>query len=187
MTSQKARAFWPLLFLLVFTDCATKRLAETLPVHSPQEVVGDVLRFTLAYNPGAAFGFVVGTAEASRWFFGLVAVGMTALFFHWYLKAESHDRSFAIALALVAGGALGNLLDRLRSERGVVDFIDIGLGNVRFWTFNIADAGLTAGAIILAVLLWRRENEAETGVVTAGDHAELMSVGVGDTLHRQDG
>lgn len=180
MNSQKARAFWPLLFLLVFTDCATKRMAETLPVHSPQEIVGDVLRFTLAYNPGAAFGFVVGTAEASRWFFGLVAVGMTALFFHWYHKAESHDRTFAIALALVAGGALGNLLDRLRSERGVVDFIDIGLGNVRFWTFNVADAGLTAGAIILAVLLWRRENEEDAA-------GELRTAHAGDAPHPQDG
>ncbi len=172
MISRKARAFWPLLFLLVFTDCATKRLAETLPVHSPQEVVGDVLRFTLAYNPGAAFGFVVGSAEASRWFFGLVAIGMTMLFFHWYLQADEGDRPFAVALALVAGGALGNLLDRLRSERGVVDFIDIGLGNVRFWTFNIADLGLTAGAIFLAVLLWRREEEAEAsraGVAGAAD------------------
>ena len=160
MSSRKARAFWPLLFLLVFTDCATKRLAETLPVHSPQEVVGDVLRFTLAYNPGAAFGFVVGTAEASRWFFGLVAIFMTALFFHWYLQADEGDRHFAIALALVAGGALGNLLDRLRSERGVVDFIDIGLGDVRFWTFNVADAAVTVGAILLAWVFMREGRDA---------------------------
>jgi signal peptidase II len=184
MISRKARAFWPLLFLLVFTDCATKRLAETLPVHSPREVVGDVLRFTLAYNPGAAFGFVVGTAEASLWFFGLVAIGMTALFFHWYVQADAGDRPFAIALALVAGGALGNLLDRLRSERGGVDFIDIGLGDVRFWTFNVADAGLTAGAIILAILLWKREAEAEAaqagvagGVEVGG---ELVAVAASD-------
>ncbi len=159
MISRKARAFWPLFSVLLLTDCATKRLAEShlLPVHSPREVLGDVLRFTLAYNPGAAFGFSVG--PASRWFFTIVALGMTALFFHWYLKAEEHDGSFAVALALVASGALGNLSDRLRSPRGVVDFIDIGLGDVRFWTFNVADAALTVGALLLATILWRRDHE----------------------------
>ena len=162
MYNGKARAFWPLLFLLVFTDCATKRLAEMhlLPFEAPREVVGDVLRFTLAYNPGAAFGFAP-LGAASRWFFAAVAVAMTALFFHWYRKAAPHDRQFATALGLISGGALGNLLDRLRSPRGVVDFIDIGVGDVRFWTFNVADVGLTVGACLLAVLLWRRESESE--------------------------
>jgi len=162
MHSSKARAFWPLLSLLILTDCTTKRLAEAhlLPVHSPREVLGDVVRFTLAYNPGAAFGMSVG--PASRWLFTAVAVGMTALFLHWYFRADEGDRGFATALALVAGGAIGNLMDRLRSPRGVVDFIDIGLGDVRFWTFNVADMALTVGAILLATLMWQREQLAET-------------------------
>lgn len=169
MISRKARAFWPLFSVLLLTDCATKRLAEShlLPVHSPREVVGDVLRFTLAYNPGAAFGFSVG--PASRWFFTVVALAMTALFFHWYFRADAQDRGFAVALALVAGGALGNLLDRLRSPRGVVDFIDIGLGDVRFWTFNVADAALTVGALLLATILWRRDEELPPLVSRAAD------------------
>ena len=162
----KARAFWPLLFLLVFSDCATKRLAETHlgAYDAPREVVGDVLRFTLAYNPGAAFGFAP-LGASSRWLFAGVAVMMTVLFFHWYLKAAPHDRQFATALGLISGGALGNLLDRLRSPRGVVDFIDIGVGDMRFWTFNVADVGLTVGATILAVLLWRREAELEAATL----------------------
>lgn len=157
MNSRKARAFWPLFSLLILTDCATKRIAESqlLPVHAPREVLGDVLRFTLAYNPGAAFGFSVG--PGSRWLFTAVAIGMTGLFLHWYFRADAQDREFATALALVAGGAIGNLLDRLRSPRGVVDFIDIGLGDVRFWTFNVADMALTVGALLLASLLWKRE------------------------------
>jgi signal peptidase II len=52
-------------------------------------------------------------------------------------------------------GAAGNLLDRLRSARGVIDFIDVGIGSLRFWTFNIADACLTTGAVLLALALWR--------------------------------
>ena len=161
MTSRKARAFWPLAFLLLFTDCATKRLAESRLVddYMPHEVIGDAVRFTLAYNPGAAFGFTV--RPMSRWFFTTVAIVMVGLFLYWYRQASPHDDRFAAALGLVSGGAVGNMLDRLRSERGVVDFIDIGVGDVRFWTFNIADVGLTVGAVILAVLLWKRESEAE--------------------------
>ena len=161
MTSRKARAFWPLAFLLLFTDCATKRLAEMHLVddYMPHEVLGDAVRFTLAYNPGAAFGFTVG--PMSRWFFTTVAIVMVGLFLYWYRQASPHDHRFAAALGLVSGGAVGNMLDRLRSERGVVDFIDIGVGDVRFWTFNVADVGLTVGAVILAVILWKRESEAE--------------------------
>ena len=68
------------------------------------------------------------------------------------------------ALGLIIGGALGNLTDRLRSPRGVVDFIDMGLGDYRFWTFNVADVGVTAGAALLLYLLLRRSrpDEAQT-------------------------
>ena len=165
--SGKARAFWPLLFLIVFTDCATKRLAEEhlYETSAPREIVGDILRVTLAYNPGAAFGFAPMGAEDSRWLLSAIAAAMTVLFFHWYRKADAHDWSFAAALGLISGGALGNLLDRLRSARGVVDFIDIGVGDVRFWTFNLADMGLTVGAAMLAVLLWRRESELQTATL----------------------
>ncbi|HEX7024749.1 MAG TPA: signal peptidase II, partial [Gemmatimonadales bacterium] len=67
----------------------------------------------------------------------------------------------AVALALVAGGAMGNLLDRVRSPLGVVDFIDVGIGDTRFWTFNLADLGVTAGALLLAAVLWRDDKRAE--------------------------
>ena len=59
----------------------------------------------------------------------------------------------------MAGGALGNLLDRIRSPRGVVDFIDLGIGDARFYTFNVADVGVTLGAILLAVVLWRDQEQ----------------------------
>ena len=66
----------------------------------------------------------------------------------------------SLALGLAWGGAAGNLLDRLRSPRGVVDFIDIGVGSWRFWTFNVADSGVTIGAIILAWLLAHEDRRA---------------------------
>jgi signal peptidase II len=161
--TRRAKAFWPLLLLLVFTDCTTKRLAEQhlAPEHIPHPVVGEVVRFTLAYNRGAAFGVSLG--DYSRVGFTALAVGVLIALASVYRSTAAHDRVQAVALALVAGGAIGNVLDRLRSPggvyRGVVDFIDIGYGGWRFWTFNLADVGVTCGAILLALLLWRRDTD----------------------------
>jgi len=78
-----------------------------------------------------------------------------------YRRTPPDARLRAAALALVAGGALGNLLDRLRSPLGVIDFIDVGIGDSRFWIFNVADIGVTVGALLLALVLWREENSAK--------------------------
>ncbi len=71
-------------------------------------------------------------------------------------RTQPSERLRLIGVALVAGGALGNLVDRIRSSAGVVDFIDVGIANVRFWTFNVADMGITAGAVLLLLALGRK-------------------------------
>ncbi len=159
--ARKARLFWPLLFLLLLSDCTTKRLAEErLPgLYVPHEIVGDVVRFTLAYNPYAAFSLSLG--PYSRWIFvGLTIVILGALLWL-YRAAQPRDDRQVAALALICGGALGNLYDRVRSPRGVVDFIDVGVGHWRFWTFNIADVAITVGSVVLAIALWREGSEPE--------------------------
>jgi signal peptidase II len=102
--------------------------------------------------------------DRDRWI--LVALSSLAILvlLALYRRAHSHDTKLVTAVALVAGGALGNLLDRVLSPQGVVDFIDVGIGNARFWTFNVADVGISTGAILLAVALWRRAQEPESGV-----------------------
>jgi signal peptidase II len=127
----------------------------------PHRVIGDVVRFTLAYNPGAAFSMSLG--QYSRVIFGGFAV--IALYVLWRLyrmtgsASRDGDTLRIFALGLAWGGAAGNLIDRLRSPLGVVDFIDIGVGDVRFWTFNVADSAVTVGALVLAWAL-SREDEA---------------------------
>jgi signal peptidase II len=123
----------------------------------PHEVLGDVVRFTLAYNQGASFSVSLG--EHTRWILALLAFGVLTVLMLQYRRAASHDRTLALALALIVAGASGNLLDRLRSSRGVVDFIDIGIGDVRFWTFNLADVAVFCGAVLLAHLLIRRDRD----------------------------
>jgi signal peptidase II len=141
----------------------SKLLAEAYltPRYVPHQVVGDVVRFTLAYNPGAAFSMSLGVY--SRVIFGAFAVVALVVLWRLYrmtgrgVRAGDHLRVFALGLAW--GGAAGNLIDRFRSAQGVVDFIDIGAGDVRFWTFNVADSAVTVGAIILAWSLSREDHE----------------------------
>jgi signal peptidase II len=148
-------AFWPLFAGMVATDVLTKHVVEgRLPLHVPRDVAGDWVRLTLTYNTGAAMNLSAG--DASRVVFAGVASLMLAVIFRMYQRTARDDVPQAVALALIAGGALGNLFDRLRSVRGVVDFIDVGVGDWRFWTFNVADMGVTVGAVLLALVLWRR-------------------------------
>jgi len=160
--ARKARLFWPLLLVLVVADCATKRLAETHlpPAHVPHPVVGSVVNLTLAYNVGAATGITLG--PYSRGGFSVLTVLILALLGNLYYRTPPDDRWQLTTLALVCGGAIGNLIDRLRSPRGVVDFIDIGFGSYRFWTFNLADVAVTIGATGLAWALWKKEAHAES-------------------------
>jgi signal peptidase II len=126
------------------------------------------VRFTLAYNPGAAFSMSLG--EYSRYIFG--AFALVALVVLWRLYrmtgrgVRAGDRLRVFALGLAFGGAAGNLIDRFRSAAGVVDFIDIGFGDVRFWTFNIADSAVTVGALVLAWSLSREEHETPASPTT---------------------
>ena len=154
-----ARLFWGAALVVVLLDFVTKRLAERFlfPPHVPHEVIGDFARFTLAYNPGAAFSMSLG--PYSRYIFG--AFALIALGVLWKLYRESRDieRMKVLGLGLAWGGAAGNLIDRLRSPLGVVDFIDIGVGTTRFWTFNVADSAVTVGAVMLGWVLLQEDRE----------------------------
>ena len=135
--------FWVIVAITVLLDFVTKALAveHLVPRHMPHEIIGNVVRFTLAYNPGAAFGMHLG--PASRWIFAGLSV-------------------------VIVGGAIGNLLDRIRLREGVVDFIDIGIGTTRFWTFNVADTAVTIGAVCLVLALWREDQALQEAAKAAG-------------------
>jgi signal peptidase II len=157
--ARKSRWFWPVSATLVLADCSTKELVESVLRREPgpHALIGEWLRLSLAYNTGAALNLDLGSG--SRIVFSVVAFMAIALLLGLYRRTSPNAALRAAALALVAGGALGNLLDRLRSPLGVVDFIDIGVGNTRFWTFNVADMGVTVGAVLLAIVLWREDGK----------------------------
>jgi signal peptidase II len=157
---RKARVFAIVFTAFLVLDVITKALAERhLRPHVPVEVLGELGRLTLAYNRGAAFSMHVG--DASRWFFSVVAVVVLFILWRVYRESRPDDAPRAVALGMVCAGAIGNLIDRIRSERGVIDFIDLGVGDWRWYTFNVADIGVSIGAILLAWSLWREEREAK--------------------------
>jgi signal peptidase II len=164
-------AFWTVVAVVAGIDVVTKWWAETalIPQRLPHLIAGQWLRLTLVYNPGAAFGLNVGAY--SRWvFMGLTVVALGILG-RLYLNTRDGDRARGIALALVVGGAIGNLIDRVRSDSGVVDFIDVGFGGTRWPTFNVADMAVSSGAVLLAWVLWHQDQQ-ESGAVAAAIPAE---------------
>jgi signal peptidase II len=164
--TERARIFWPVVITVVLSDIVTKWIAvrDLWPRGVPREVFGDVVRLTLVYNRGAAFGLNVG--EYSRWIFLVLTVVALVILGQLYRATAARDIARTLAIALVSGGAIGNLIDRVRGPQGVVDFIDIGIGDMRWPTFNVADMAVSTGAVLLAWVLWG-EDRAERATAAA--------------------
>ncbi|HSR90853.1 MAG TPA: signal peptidase II [Gemmatimonadales bacterium] len=155
------RLYWGTALAVIAFDLITKFLAEKFLVASVgRQVVGQWLQLRLVYNPGAAFGLDVG--PYSRWIFMLVAVVAVIALYRMSRNALPGDWFRQLSLGLVSGGALGNLVDRVRNSQGVVDFLDVGVGAYRWPTFNVADMAVSCGAIALAISLWREDARRET-------------------------
>lgn len=155
----KRALFWGVLLGVVGLDIATKLLAVAQLGRTPVRLLGDWLRLRLVYNPGAAFGIHAG--PYSRWVFTVLALVALVVLGLMVRQTAPRERFKLTALALVCGGAVGNLIDRLRSAQGVVDFIDVWIGSFHWPTFNVADMAVSCGAVALAVVLWREGKEHE--------------------------
>lgn len=159
---------WAPLVLVV--DFVTKRLvlANVDTLRGRVEVIGDFARFIYVRNPGSAMGlFPVG-----RWV--LVGVSAAAACFLVYLYVTSRPRHPVrlAAMAAILGGALGNLVDRVFYGGLVVDFIDLGVGDHRFYTFNVADIGVSLGGLVLFVSLLRGDRVGSMAPAAATTTAE---------------
>jgi signal peptidase II len=144
--------FWSVVFSVVVVDFITKRLAVAYLSSGAIPILRESLVLRLVYNPGAAFGIHVG--EYSRWVFMVLALVALVVLGAMVRQTLPTQRFRLLTLGLVCGGAVGNLLDRIRSSQGVVDFIDVWIGKFHWPTFNVADMAVSCGAIALALVLW---------------------------------
>jgi signal peptidase II len=165
----RARARWGLFLgiaaTVVILDQASKAwLVGQLGPGERLEILGDWLRIVHGQNTGALFGLFQDQALL----FGLVSIGVIALIV-WYHGSSGRNTLLSVALGLLLGGAIGNMLDRLRLGY-VVDWVDIGIGDWRFYTFNVADSAISCSILLLiliALLPPRRSAEAaETGAAS---------------------
>lgn len=152
------RRSFPLLIgiagAVLVLDQWTKHWAVRVLQHrDPVRVIGDVVRLTFTRNSGVAFGIGAGLGFP-YYVFSIVAV---VAIFYLFLRHPLLRLSRQLALALILGGAIGNLVDRLRSGQ-VVDFLEVGVGRLRWPVFNLADSAVTVGVVLFA-LTWSRRHE----------------------------
>ena len=145
------RWLW-LALLVAVVDQGTKLAAEQLLIVYEPVVVLPSFNLFLTHNVGAAFSFLRDAGGWQRWVFAAVSTGVSVFIVLWLQRIPGNQKWLACALALVLGGAVGNLIDRLlRVDGGVVDFIDIYYGTWHWPAFNIADSAISVGAVML---LW---------------------------------
>ena len=135
--------------LVILLDQLSKLWAvEALPMGVPHAVIPGFLNWTLTFNRGAAFSFLSASGGWQRWFFVVLAIVISVVLVLWLARLARRDWRNAMPLALIIGGALGNVVDRLRAAR-VTDFIQVYFHQWSYPVFNLADSAITVGAVLL--------------------------------------
>lgn len=130
-------------------------VTENIPLGAARPVLGDYVRIVHAQNTGAAFGLL---PERTTLLSVLSVVAVLAIVYY-YRQIASNSSLVSATLGMQLGGAFGNLLDRV-TQGYVVDFVDIGFGDIRFWAFNVADSSIVVGIILVTAALWYEEHRA---------------------------
>jgi signal peptidase II len=144
---------------VVAADRGSKFLVDQMDLSLPQQLIGSYLQIIRGENRGGLFGIVQGSAPL----LALLSIGViAALVIHHEREPRRKVSLLTVGVGLLVGGAVGNLIDRALFGY-VLDFIDVGVGGLRFWTFNVADAAISLGiALLLFETLWRSKSPVRT-------------------------
>ncbi|QIR06891.1 signal peptidase II [Salinivibrio costicola] len=145
----------PLVFVL---DIGSKWLVMNTMGYGPANRIELLPFFNLTYvhNHGAAFSFLSDAGGWQRWLFSVIALGVSGLLTYWMRVTPASKRMLNIAYAMIIGGALGNLFDRL-VHGYVIDFLDFFIGNSHWPAFNLADSAICVGAVLVVLDSFRHE------------------------------
>ena len=143
--------------MVIVADQITKAWIATIFRHGGSLAVTEFFDLVLVFNPGAAFSFLHDAGGWQKWFFVALACGISA-WIVFMLRQHARERLLPTALALILGGALGNVIDRLRYD-AVVDFLDFHWAGHHFPAFNVADCAISVG---VALILWQQFTDKET-------------------------
>ena len=142
--------------VVVLLDQVTKITMSKLLLYGQSEAITTYFNLVMVYNKGAAFSFLSDQAGWQRYFFTGVSV-IASVFILWMLKRNLDQRLFCWSLALILGGAIGNLIDRVAYGH-VIDFLDFHMQGWHWPAFNVADSAITVGAILFVLDEFRRVN-----------------------------
>jgi len=144
---------WPALAVLALDQITKHWIASRFPVYETQPLISGFFNLVHVRNRGMAFGIM--NRPGADWGFILLlcaTLGAVALLLFWFYRLKTEDKGTAIPLSLILGGAIGNLLDRMRLGE-VIDFLDFHVGPYHWPAFNVADSAITVGTLWLAVSL----------------------------------
>lgn len=144
-----ARYLW-IAGIIVVADQLTKWAAVKFLVRHVEVAVMPFLNLTLVHNTGAAFGFLASAGGWQKWFFIVIALAACGIVVYMLRRLTAGDLQLGVALALILGGAVGNLIDRVLYGY-VIDFVDFYVGHWHWPAFNVADSTITIGAILLVL------------------------------------
>ena len=160
------------MFVVIIDQVSKFAVRYSFEYGRSQEIIDDLVRLTYVKNPGMAFGLQLGDQR----FFTVFALIATIIIFVYIFRARAEKLPLRFALALILGGAVGNLIDRVLHQ-GVVDFIDIGIGSTRWPIFNLADCAVTIGMAVLLTLILldkTQKSEATQNEVTSVKRSPLF-------------
>jgi len=150
-------AKWLLLStFIVFFDQLTKMWAMQALKHHQPKMMSPVINMYLDFNKGAAFSMLNSNPTIAMWLFGSIAMIVSVVLVIWLLFVPTYNQLQSAALALILGGAVGNLIDRVRLGH-VVDFVQLHVEAYYWPTFNLADSVITLGAALLVLSMFQRK------------------------------
>ncbi len=153
----KLKWLWLAAFSLVLDQASKIAIDKSFQLYESIAIV-PFFNLTYVHNTGAAFSFLSEAGGWQRWFFAALAIAMSVIMTIWLTKLKEHETLLAVALSLILGGAIGNLIDRL-AYGYVIDFLDVYYGTYHWPAFNIADSAITIGVALMLVDSFKTKQE----------------------------